>query len=248
MSPNWNNGSNQWGGTGFGYATTARPINQAAFNEGLRQHMLRVYNYMAAGVAITGLVAYLMFSSGLAFALAMNKGLYIAVCFAPMLFSFIFPQVPRMSVAGAQMTFWAYAALFGVAFSPIFLRFTGGSIASVFFISASTFLAASLYGYTTRADLTKMGGFLAMGAFGIMIAIVANIFLQSSVLHMAISVLGVLIFTGLTAFDTQEIKQTYSEAYGHETNQKVAVISAVNLYGNFVMIFQFLLSLLGDRE
>lgn len=248
MSSGWNSGPQQFGGSGFGFAAQGRPMDRAAFDQGLRQHMLRVFNYMGAGLAITGLVSFLMVSSGYAAALAMNKILYIAVALSPMAFMFIFPRVPSMSVAGAQMTFWSYAALFGVALSPIFLKFTGESVAKVFFITSATFLAASLYGYATKSDLTKLGSFLMVGAIGLMLAMVVNIFLGSSIMQMVISVLGVLIFTGLTAYETQEIKETYQEAYGQDMNQKIAVLGAVGLYGNFVMIFQFLLSLLGDRE
>ena len=157
-------------------------------------------------------------------------------------------RIEKMSAATAQAAYWAFAAVMGVSMASIFLVFTGMSIAQTFFIAAAMFTAMSLYGYTTKADLSRFGSFLIMGVVGILIASLVNLFLGSSVMQMAISILGVLIFTGLTAWDTQNIKSQYAHNLGHETEAKMAVFGALSLYLNFVNIFQFLLQLTGERE
>ncbi|ODN71451.1 Inner membrane protein YbhL [Methylobrevis pamukkalensis] len=160
-------------------------------------------------------------------------------------FSFRFEQ---MSTSTAMTMFWLFSAIMGLSMASVFLVFTGASIARTFFITASMFGAVSLYGYTTKADLSKMGSFLMMGLIGLIIASVVNIFLGSSALQFAISAIGVLVFTGLTAWDTQRIKETYAEHYGEDANQKIAVFSALSLYLNFINLFQMLLYFTGQRE
>jgi FtsH-binding integral membrane protein len=156
--------------------------------------------------------------------------------------------INKMSFGTLQIVFWAFAAVMGLSLSSVFLVYTSGSIAKVFFITASMFAATSLYGYTTKRDLAKMGSFLFMGMIGLFIAMIVNIFMQSPVMHYAISALGVLIFTGLTAWDTQRIKEEYHVNHGYELAGKLAVMGAVGLYINFVNIFMFLLSFFGNRE
>jgi len=148
----------------------------------------------------------------------------------------------------AQTLFWAFCALMGLSLASVFLVFTGTSIARTFFIAAAMFGATSLYGYTTRRDLSQWGSFLFMGLIGVVIASLVNLFVGSSALQFAISIIGVLVFTGLTAYDTQGIKEQYAESFGQETNTKLAVFGALSLYLNFVNIFQLLLSLTGQRE
>jgi FtsH-binding integral membrane protein len=212
--------------------------------------MLRVYNYMAGGVAITGLVAY--FFSNM---LASNEQLFYAVygsplkwviIFAPVAFAFFFGmRIHAMAAATAQILFWAFSVLMGLSLAWIFLAYTGESIARVFFISAGMFGAMSLYGYTTKRDLTSWGSFLFMGVIGLLLAMIVNLFLQSSALGFAISVIGVLVFTGLTAYDTQKIKEMYSEYDEAGTMTKKAILGAFNLYLDFINLFIMLLRLMG---
>jgi FtsH-binding integral membrane protein len=215
---------------------------------GLRQHMLRVYNYMAGGLALTGAVSYFSVATGVYQALA-HTPLMFVVMLAPlglvMLLSF---RIQRMSVAGAQLAFWSYAALMGLSLGAIFLVYTKTSIASVFFITASMFLAMSLYGYTTRADLSRFGSFLFMGLIGIVVASLVNMFLMSSGLQFVLSVAGVLVFTGLTAYDTQRIKEVYFGGMGPEWAAKSAIMGALTLYLDFINLFMMLLQLFGDRR
>ena len=172
-----------------------------------------------------------------------------AVMLAPLAFVFFFSfRMHAMTAASAQMAFWAFCAVMGLSLASVFLVFTGTSIARTFFITATMFGATSLYGYTTKRDLSKFGSFLIMGLIGVIIASLVNIFVGSSLLQFAISIIGVLVFTGLTAYDTQSIKEQYSEGYGQEANSKMAVFGALSLYLNFVNIFQLLLSLTGQRE
>lgn len=228
-----------------------------AYDEGLRSYMLRVYNLMALGLVITGVAAFgtsaLAVSNGELTAL--GQALYLSplkwvVMLAPLAMVFFLSfRIEKMSVSAAQTTFWVYAALMGLSLSSIFLVFTGASIAQTFFVTAASFGALSLYGYTTKRDLSAMGSFLIMGLFGLIIASVVNIFLASSALHFAISVIGVLIFAGLTAYDTQSIKDTYYEVQGnHEMAGRSAIIGALRLYLDFVNLFMFLLQFLGNRE
>lgn len=233
---------NRWG-------NTAPAIDQAAFDAGLRQHMLRVYNFMVLGLALTGVVAFLVSSTPAIYVPIFSTPLKWVVMLAPLGFIMVMSwRFERMSASSLQMLFWAFCGIMGLSMASIFLVFTGASVARVFFITASMFAGMSLYGYTTKADLSKMGSFLMMGLLGIILASVVNIFLGSTALQFAISVIGVLVFTGLTAYDTQRIKSEYAESYGHEANTKLAVMGALSLYLNFINLFQMLLSLLGNRE
>lgn len=221
----------------------------ALFDAGLRQHMLRVYNYMASGVLLTGIVAMLVASSPAIYQPIFGTPLKWVVMLAPLAFVFFFSfRIERMSAATAQMAYWAFAAVMGLSLSSVFLVFTGVSIAQTFFVTAIMFLSMSLWGYTTKQDLSRFGSFLMMGVIGVVIASLVNLFLQSSALQFAVSIIGVLVFTGLTAWDTQNIKAQYAEHLGHETNSKLAVFGALSLYLNFVNIFQLLLNLTGERE
>jgi len=219
------------------------------FDAGLRAHMLRVYNYMCAGLILTGVIAFAVASSPAAVQLIFGTPLKWVAMLAPLGFILALSfGVHKMSFGTLQLVFWAFAATMGLSMASIFLVYTGGSVAKVFFITAGMFAATSLYGYTTKRSLASMGSFLFMGLIGLIIAMVVNIFLASSALEFAISILGVLIFTGLTAWDTQRIKETYSQAHGHETAGKLAIMGAVSLYLDFVNMFQFLLALLGNRN
>ncbi len=230
------------------YAAGSRTMDQASFDAGLRTHMLRVYNYMCLALAITGGVAFLGSQSEALTALIFGTPLKWVVMLAPLAFIFFGFRPDRMSASALRTSLIAFSALMGLSMMSIFLVYTGASIARVFFITATMFAATSLYGYTTKADLSKMGSFLIMGVIGIMIASLVNIFLGSSALQFAISVIGVLVFTGLTAWDTQNIKESYASHWGEEANSRLAVMGALSLYLNFINIFQFLMSLLGQRE
>jgi uncharacterized protein len=233
-------------GNRFG-ARTAIP--QVGIDAGLRSYMLRVYNYMAGGLAITGLVAYFAAASGLYVALMHTPVLFWIVIFAPLglvlLLSF---RIQRMSLGAAQATFWAYAGLVGLSLAGLFLIYTNASIAEVFFITAATFLAMSLWGYTTKKDLTGFGHFLIMGLIGIIIASLVNLFLHSPGMYFAISVIGVLVFTGLTAYDTQRIKEMYWEGDGDVVTGKKAIMGALALYLDFINLFIMLMQLMGQRR
>lgn len=223
-------------------------FDRVSYDEGLRTFMLQVYNYMTVALAVSGLFALGISMSPAATALIWGTPLKWVAIFAPLVmslgFTFLFE---RVSSTVAKYFLFAFAAAMGISLSSIFLVFKLGSIAQVFFISAATFGTASLYGYVTKNDLTKLGSFLIMGAFGIMIASIVNIFLQSSMLAFAVSCLAVLIFTGLTAFDTQQIKQTYDEAEGEE-REKFGVMGALMLYMDFINIFVNLLQLVGEKK
>ena len=224
-------------------------MNAALYDEGLRQHMLRVYNYMGLGLVITGIVAFIVGTTPALYVPIFSSPLKWVVMLAPLAFVFFFSfKMQTMSAASAQMTFYAFSAVMGLSLASVFLVFTGASIARTFFIAATMFGATSLYGYVTKRDLAKFGSFLMMGLIGVVIASIVNIFLGSSALQFAVSVIGVLVFTGLTAWDTQNIKEQYAENAGIEANQKLAVFGALSLYLNFVNIFQLLLSLTGQQE
>lgn len=242
---------------------------EGVIDQGLRSYMLMVYNYMAGGIALTGLVAFAMVSMlttndpSLAVAklkngimlTEMGKTIYggpvrWVIMLAPLAFVFYLSfRVYKMSTGAAQMSFWAFAAVMGASLSSIFLVYTGQSIVQVFFVTAAAFAGLSLYGYTTKKDLSGWGSFLIMGVIGIVIAALVNIFLQSSALQFAISVIGVLVFAGLTAYDTQQIKDGYYEVRDNaELAQKTAIMGALSLYLDFINMFQALLYLFGDRE
>lgn len=231
----------------------ARAGTAAAIDEGLRSYMLRVYNYMGLGLVVTGLVAYFTnqwaTASAENFALLYGSPLMWVVMLAPLGFIMVLSfGINKLSVPAAQGVFWGFAAVMGLSLSSIFSAYTDASIAKVFFITAATFGSMSLYGYTTKRDLTGMGNFLIMGLFGIIIASIVNIFLASSALEFAISILGVLIFTGLTAYDTQKIKESYSESFGADVLAKGAIMGALSLYLDFINLFMMLLRLFGNRE
>jgi FtsH-binding integral membrane protein len=223
-------------------------VESTAIDTGLRAYMLSVYNYMAAGLVLTGLVSYAAVASGLYQAIA-GTALFWIVLLAPlglvMLLGF---RIDRMSLAAAQLTFWAYAALVGLSISGIFIVYTGDSIARVFAIAAATFGATSLYGYTTRADLSRFGSFVFMGLIGIVIASLVNIFLVSSALQFAVSVIGVIVFVGLTAWDTQRVKEIYVGGDDEVIVGKKAIMGALTLYLDFLNLFLLLLQLFGDQR
>jgi FtsH-binding integral membrane protein len=221
----------------------------AAFDEGLRQHMLRVYNYMGAGLVLTGLVAFVVASVPALYVPIFTTPLKWVVMLAPLAFIFFFSfKIESMSASTAQTTFWLFCGVMGLSLASVFLVFTGASIAQTFFIAATMFGATSLYGYVTKRDLSQFGSFLMMGLIGVVIASLVNIFFASSALQFAISVIGILVFTGLTAWDTQNIKEQYSENFDQDSQQKLAVFGALSLYLNFVNIFQLLLNFTGERE
>jgi uncharacterized protein len=225
---------------------------------GLRAYMLRVYNYMLTGLVLTGATAWLTASTSfgeLFYRINPNTGavgmtmLGLVVLFAPLaLVLFMSFRIDRMSVGTAQAVFWAYAGLVGISLAPILLVYTGASVAEVFFITAATFGAMSLWGYTTRSDLSGFGSFLFMGLIGIVIASVVNIFVHSSMMQWIISVAGVLIFTGLTAYDTQAIKESYSVGDDGTVMGRKAIFGALRLYLDFVNLFLMLLRLMGNRR
>ena len=229
---------------------TVRPAVGAAVDVdvGLRDYMLRIYNYMASGLALTGVVAYFFAQSGLYASLAATPLIWL-VMLAPLgLVMWLSFGIERMQAATAQLLFWLYAGLMGLSLASIFLHFTGASIARVFFITAGTFAAMSLYGYTTRRDLSQFGSFLMMGLIGIIIASLVNIFLRSSGLDWIISVIGVIVFAGLTAWDTQKIKEMYSPMDDGTVAGRKAVMGALSLYLDFINLFLMLLRLFGDRR
>ncbi len=245
-----------------GWGRTAA-VDAATLDAGLRAYMLRVYNWMASGLLLTGIVAYLVAHTGLS-ELFFNvvrtpRGLataptilgYVAM-FAPLAFVLALSfGINRMSRTTVQALFWAFAAVMGASMANIFIIYTKSSIASTFFISAAMFASMSLIGYTTKRDLTKMGSILLMGLIGIIIASLVNIFLASPALAFAISVIGVVVFCGLTAYDTQRIKADYIEhsyAEGTDEAAKRSVMDALGLYLNFINLFQLLLSFMGNRN
>lgn len=228
--------------------TARTAVPQVDIDVGLRNYMLRIYNYMAGGLALTGIVAYGALVSGFYQAIYGTPLIWL-VMLAPLGFVLVLSfGIQRLSLGTAQLLFWAFAGVMGLSLSWIFIRYTGTSIARVFFITAGTFAAMSLYGYTTRRDLSGIGSFLFMGLIGIIIASVVNIFLASPGLYFAISVIGVLVFVGLTAWDTQQIKEMYWEGDGTAVAGKKAIMGALTLYLDFINLFLFMLRFLGDRR
>lgn len=219
-------------------------------DEGLRAFMTGIFNRMAAALALSGVVAYV---TAIMLGSALKAGLLpILFAITPLAFVLVLSfGIHKLSYATANLLFWLFAASMGLSLSSIFVMFTGASIASTFFITAATFASASLIGYTTKMDLTRMGTFLLVGLIGIIIAALVNIFLASPALAFAISVIGVIVFVGLTAYDCQNLKNDYltnGEVYGFDSPQKSALYGALSLYLNFVNLFQMLLSLLGTRQ
>lgn len=245
---------------------SGQPFNRAqagaqpvAFDAGLRAYMLRIYNYMASALALTGIVALIVANSPAALSVLYNvqdgrvvspSGVWIVTFFALIGVSFyVNLGIQRMSVARAQGLFWAYAGLFGVMLSSIFLEYTGASIARTFFVTAIMFGSMSIYGYTTKRDLTSMGHFLMMGMYGVFIAMIVNMFMHSSAMDFVISIVGVAIFTGLTAYNTQSLKTLYYQVGSSaEALAKVSILGALSLYADFMNIFLFLLRFMGDRR
>jgi FtsH-binding integral membrane protein len=220
-----------------------------AIDSGLRAHFLRIYNYMASAVLLSGIVAYLIVSSKALTQLILFTPLRWVFMLAPLAFVLVLAwRFERMSKTAVQALFWAYATCIGVSFATILYVYTGASVARAFFMAAGLFAALSLYGYTTKADLSKLGTLLMVGMIAVFLASIVNIFLGSSALQFAVSIVGLLVFLGLTAWDTQRIKDTYSEYAGTEMEGKIAVMDALGLYINFVAIFQFLISLFGQRD
>ncbi|MER9139920.1 Bax inhibitor-1/YccA family protein [Mesorhizobium sp. M0047] len=233
----------------LGYRVGTGAQTRAIFDEGLRQHMLRVYNYMGVGLVVTGLVALMISSTPALYVPIFSSPLKWVVMLAPLAFVLLFSfKMQTMSAASAQAMFWAFCGVMGLSLASVFLVFTGTSIARTFFIAATMFGATSLYGYTTRRDLTQFSSFLIMGLIGVVIASIVNIFLGSTALQFAISVIGIAVFIGLTAWDTQTIKEQYAENFDGESRQKLAVFGALSLYLNFINIFQLLLNFTGERE
>jgi uncharacterized protein len=223
-------------------------VPQVDIDVGLRAYMLRIYNYMASGLALTGIVAYAAAASGF-YAQIAHTPLVWVVMLAPLgLVFWLSAGIGRMSAGTAQALFWVYAGLMGLSLAGIFLIYTGASIARVFFITGGTFAAMSLYGYTTKRDLTQFGSFLMMGLIGIIIASLVNMFIASSALQFAISVIGVLVFVGLTAWDTQSIKEMYVVSDDGQTAGKKSIMGALRLYLDFLNLFLMLLQLFGNRR
>ena len=223
-------------------------VPQVDIDVGLREYMLRIYNYMASGLALTGIVAYAAAASGFYYQIAGTPLIWV-VMLAPLgLVFWLSAGIERMSASTAQLIFWVYAGLMGLSLAGIFLVYTGASIARVFFITGGTFAAMSLYGYTTKRDLAQFGSFLMMGLIGIIIASLVNIFVGSSALQFAISVIGVLVFVGLTAWDTQSIKEMYVASDDGQVASKKSIMGALRLYLDFLNLFLMLLQLFGQRR
>ncbi len=233
----------------FGTRVVTARAPAAEIDEGLRSYMLSVYNYMALGLALTGLTAYVVASTPALWAVLFGTPLKWVVMLAPLGFVFFLSaRIHRMSVSAAQLSFWGFAVLMGLSMASIFLVFTYTSIARVFFITAATFGAVSLYGYTTRRDLSSFGTFLFMGLIGVVVASLVNLFLQSSAFQFLISIVGVIVFVGLTAYDTQAIKEEYYELDAPETAARKAIMGALRLYLDFINLFIMLLQLFGQNR
>lgn len=241
------------------FARVSAQAQAHSYDMGLRSYMLGIYNYMASALALTGIVALISVQSeGLMNTLYVMQGTYITgmkplgmlVAVAPLIFAFVFGfGIQRMSASTARATFYVFASVMGLSLAPLFFAYTGESLASTFFITAGTFGAMSLYGYTTKKDLSGWGSFLMMGLIGLIIASVVNIFLQSSGLAFAISAIGVLVFTGLIAYDTQRLKAIYYQIGGSsEALARVTIIGALNLYMDFINLFIYLLQFMGQRR
>ena len=245
----------------FNQRSFTKTVDQAAIDEGLRAYMLKVYNYMTTGLVLTGFIAYFFGKASVeAYVpggviltpvgnMLFNSGLSFVIMLAPLGFVFyLSARINKMTTASAQITFWLFASIMGLSLASIFVQFTHSSIARVFFITAGTFGAMSLYGYTTKRDLTKLGGFLFMGLIGVIIASIVNIFFQSGMMAFVISVIGVLVFVGLTAYDTQNIKNMYYGGDSEEIGSKKALMGALKLYLDFINLFILLLQLFGQRR
>jgi len=237
----------------------SRTADVAVVDQGLREHMLRVYNYMASGLALTGLVAYMVAENtfglrGLFFQATPRGGMSLTLLgmigiFAPLAFVMVLSfGINRLSFFAAQGVYWVYAAVMGISTSTILMAYTQASVARAFFVTAGTFAAMSLWGYTTKTDLSRFGSFLIMGLFGIVIAGIVNFFVASSMLQFMISIVGVVVFVGLTAFDTQRIKEMYLDSDDGETMGKKALMGALALYLDFINLFMLLVQFFGQRR
>jgi len=247
---NWNDPQPSRTGFGGSPSLNGEAIGRAgAYDQGLRRYMLSIYNYMASGVLLSGIVALLFANSGLA-AQVMTTPLRWLIVLAPLGFVMAMSfGINRMRASTLQILFWAFSVAMGLSLSAIFLVYTGPSIASTFFATAGAFAGLSLVGYTTKRDLSGFGSFLIMGVWGLLIAMLINAFFPMPGMGLAISLLGVLIFAGLTAYDTQRLKEAYYHiGSDRETVGKVVIMGALSLYLDFINMFQFLLSLLGDRR
>ena len=234
-----------------GLDTARVGVPTVARDAGLRSYMLKVYNYMASGVLLTGIVAMLFANSGYAAQIMLGGGILPwVIILSPLAIVFAMSfGANRMSAATLQMLFWAFAGLMGLSMSTVFLVYTGTSIAQTFFAVTAAFAGLSLYGYTTKRDLSVFGTFLIMGVVGLLVAMLLNSFVfKSTGMAMAISAIGVLIFAGLTAYDTQRIKSIYLQVQGSEMVGKTAILGALSLYLDFINMFQFLLMFMGDRR
>ena len=246
----------------FNQRSFTKTADQVTIDEGLRAYMLKVYNYMTTALLLTGLIAYFFGKASIVTgnegqiigltsigALLFGSPLKWVVMLAPLGFVFyLSARINKMSISAAQITFWMFASIMGLSLASIFIQFTGASIARVFFITSGTFAAMSIYGYTTKRDLTKLGSFLMMGLIGIIIASLVNMFMKSSMMDFVISILGVLIFVGLTAYDTQKIKNMYVSSDTGELMGKKAIMGALTLYLDFINLFIMLLRLFGQRR
>ncbi len=246
---NWNDPQSSRTGFGASPSLDGKTFGQAgAYDMGLRRYMLSIYNYMASGVLLSGIVALLFASSGMAqavFATPLRWVIALAPLGFVMAMSF---GLNKMQTSTLKMLFWAFSVAMGLSLSAIFFIYTGPSIATTFFATAGAFAGLSLVGYTTKKNLSGMGSFLIMGVWGILIAMIIQMIWPSPALSLAISIIGVLVFAGLTAYDTQRLKETYSYVAGTDMMGKVVIMGALNLYLDFINMFQFLLSFLGSRE
>ena len=223
--------------------------SEAQVDQGLRSYMLRIYNYMATGLGLTGLTAYFVAITPSLFNAIYGTPLYWIVALAPLGFVFyLSARLHKISFSTAQTVFWIFSGVMGLSMAYIFIAFTGASIARVFFITAGTFAGMSLYGYTTKKDLSGWGSFLFMGLIGIIIASIVNIFLKSPMLYYVISWIGVLVFVGLTAYDTPRIKEMYYASDHPEISGKKAIMGALKLYLDFINLFIMLLHIFGQRR
>ena len=230
------------------FGATRAGAGEAAFDAGLRSYMLSIYNYMASGVLLTGIVALLFAQSGMAAQVFVTPLRWLIVL-APLGFVMVLSfGINRLSTTAAQGLFWAFAVAMGLSMSSLFLAYTGSSIAITFFATAAAFASLSLWGYTTKKDLSRFGTFLIMGVVGLLIASLLNMFFQSPAMAMVISAIGVLLFAGLTAHDTQKIKSLYFHVAGADFAGKAVVMGALTLYLDFVNMFTFLLQFMGDRR
>lgn len=230
---------------GFNKVSTA----SSDVDAGLKSYMLRVYNYMGFGLLLTAFCSFAVSLSPSLMNAIYGSGLQYVVMFAPLAFVLVLSfGVNKLSASSAQLLFWAFSAVQGISLSYLFIVYTGASLARVFLITSATFLTMSLYGYTTKSDLSRMGSVLMMGLIGIIIASLVNIFMKSSMLDLIVSLFGVIIFTGLTAWDTQKIKLSYDESYGAEMIKKQAIYGALALYLDFINLFLMLLRFIGDRR